>query len=211
MRYTHILGIDPSLTGTGVALVSLSGKEPKVERLLSIKSTPSASPYARIARYDAIVTKVMEALGGLTSPVIAASIEGYSFMARGSALSALPELGALLRYRLEQSHIPWCEFAPSSVKKFATGKGNAMKDLMLLNVQAKFGAMLTAGNFSLKDSNQGDALALAMMLVTYVQWKHFGMSLPKDYGEVIKKMDSDRFYQINQKVSAETFITQKLA
>ena len=57
-------------------------------------------------------------------------IEGYSFGSKGQGLFQIAENCGLLKYRLMENKIPYDTIVPSVVKKGATGKGNADKDMM---------------------------------------------------------------------------------
>ena len=56
-------------------------------------------------------------------------IEGYSYGSKGQAIFQIAENGGILKYRLQKKYE--CRtMAPSVIKKFATGKGNADKEMM---------------------------------------------------------------------------------
>lgn len=58
------------------------------------------------------------------------SIEGYSYNSISSSTIQIAENGGILRYYLNKNNISWTEYAPTEIKKFASGRGNAKKDLM---------------------------------------------------------------------------------
>ena len=57
-------------------------------------------------------------------------IEGYSYGSKGQGLFQIAENCGILKYRLEQDVLSYKSVVPSVVKKGATGKGNADKDMM---------------------------------------------------------------------------------
>ena len=57
-------------------------------------------------------------------------IEGYSFGSKGQAVFQIAENCGILKYRLQEMNIDYDTIVPSVVKKGATGKGNADKDMM---------------------------------------------------------------------------------
>jgi len=58
-------------------------------------------------------------------------IEGYSFGSKGQAVFQIAENAGILKYRLRNlSNFKYDTVVPSVVKKYATGKGNADKQLM---------------------------------------------------------------------------------
>lgn len=64
------------------------------------------------------------------------AIEGYSMGSTGAVFN-IAENTAVLKYRLFQEGINWIEVPPTSVKKHATGKGNADKLMMYENFVEK--------------------------------------------------------------------------
>ena len=58
------------------------------------------------------------------------NLEDYSFASKGKTFHIAENMG-LLKYKFYKSDIPYQLIAPSSVKKFATGKGNANKEMMI--------------------------------------------------------------------------------
>uniref|UniRef100_A0A6M3JK13 Holliday junction resolvase RuvC n=1 Tax=viral metagenome TaxID=1070528 RepID=A0A6M3JK13_9ZZZZ len=59
---------------------------------------------------------------------------------------------AIIQEHCEMHEIPYCGAPVGTVKKFATGKGNANKDAMVAAAQAKW------PDIDIKDDNQADAL-----------------------------------------------------
>jgi len=57
-------------------------------------------------------------------------IEGYSYGSKGQGLFQIAENCGILKYRLLENNLPYSTVVPSVVKKGATGKGNADKDMM---------------------------------------------------------------------------------
>ena len=57
-------------------------------------------------------------------------IEGYSYGSKGQALFQIAENCGILKYNLQERNISYDTVVPSVVKKGATGKGNADKDMM---------------------------------------------------------------------------------
>jgi len=57
-------------------------------------------------------------------------IEGYSFGSKGQAIFQIAENCGILKYRLMDRKIDYETIVPTQIKKFASGKGNADKQLM---------------------------------------------------------------------------------
>lgn len=140
MRY---LGLDQSLTGTGLCLLEADGtvvvletinpgKRRGAERLAFIRDTVSS--YLQQER------------------LVAAAFEGYSYGSTGKVFE-LGEIGGVLQVLLYDRSIPFSVVPPASLKKYATGNAHALKDVVIRAAQTT-GARPT-------DDNQADAFFLA--------------------------------------------------
>lgn len=150
MAVRTTIGVDPSLTGTGV--IVLQGGQ-IVERTV-IKSKPCGDrPRDELLRLVTIVSSVRDIIDKYTPEIIA--IEGLAFMARNtSSLVQLSGLNYLLRMAFADTK--FVVVTPSSLKKFVTGKGNVQKDLILLETFKRYGV-------SFEDNNECDAYGLAQI------------------------------------------------
>ncbi len=138
------LGIDQSLTGTGLCLLSDDGvplhletvdpgKRRGAERLLYVKS------------------RVVDLLG---RGVLFVSQEGYAYNSV-SRQHALGEIGGVLRLVVHENNVPSAVVPPALLKKFATGVPSADKDAMVRAAKEEGADVL--------DDNQADAFFLAMI------------------------------------------------
>lgn len=148
---TKVLGIDPSATATGLAALSPSpglingARRPIVGLAREFK--PKTIGLKRALQIsDHVVATVEEVQPDL------AVVEGYAF-SNQHTLATLVEIGTLIRLMLLRLGVPYLEPTASQVKKFATGNGNANKDLVLLNVYKRWGIEAPTNNVS-------DALAM---------------------------------------------------
>ena len=115
-----ILALDLSLTGTGWCLNGDGG----VLR-------------SRLRGWDRIA-EITQAMFAKTFGVDVVVIEGYAYGAKGQAVYQLAELGGIVRFWLYNHHLTTIEVNPTTLKMFATGKGNAGKPQMLLAAQHRF-------------------------------------------------------------------------
>lgn len=110
------IGIDLSLTATGI-------RGRYLDTVIKSKKTGPA-------RLDQIADKVLELVHGNKANI--AVIEGYSYGSFNGG-ERLGELGGVVRTELWRRDIQYVEVAPNSLKKYATGKGNASKDAVLVS------------------------------------------------------------------------------
>jgi len=94
-------------------------------------------------------------------------IEGYSFGSRGRAIYDIGELGGVIRLLCYDMHVPAIIVPPAVVKKFAVGKGNAPKVMM---VQAQNTTYHT--RFRVAENNEVDAMYLARIAMLFTDNKH---------------------------------------
>jgi crossover junction endodeoxyribonuclease RuvC len=153
------VGLDLSLTGTGVCVLTDSGHS-----LYTIKSKPSGNKHLdELLRLKDIVSGIEDILIDQEDDVDLVAIEGLAFMARNtSALVQLAGLNYLVRSLLHDMKKDFTLVAPSSLKKFATGKGNGTKDLVMLEIYKKYG-------ITVLDNNQGDAFILAQVARAFLK------------------------------------------
>ena len=81
-----------------------------------------------IQRFTQISDWALQIIKDTFNPIV--FIEGYSYGSKGQALFQIAENCGLLKYRLQEAKIPYEIIVPSVVKKGATGKGNADKEMM---------------------------------------------------------------------------------
>lgn len=123
---TEVVGIDPSLTSTGVAIRNetfvVQSKAKGMERLAEIR--------------DAVLSELIELQRCSDEPVVV-MVEGYAFAKRTSHAHAQGELGGVLRLSWHEHGFAFVEVPPTCRAKFATGKGNASKSESISSVSAR--------------------------------------------------------------------------
>ena len=118
----NVIGLDLSLTSTGIATAEGThllrpGKVRGVERLGFIERA---------------IRRMLVASYMTSSGATIVAIEGYSFGSQGRAVFNIGELGGVIRLMLYRDGIPFVEVSPATLKVYATGKGNASKDIVLV-------------------------------------------------------------------------------
>jgi len=117
----NLLGLDPSLTSTGVSVdddsgVAFHSYEEDVSRLIDIRNYVLGA--CRAHHIQCVV------------------MEGYSYGSRTRA-HALGELGGVLKVAFDEAWIPYVIVPPTSRAKFATGRGNAGKAEVISAVSSR--------------------------------------------------------------------------
>ena len=83
-----------------------------------------------IERFDYISNMITEDILGEYGIIDHVYLEGYSFGSSGSLIFNIAENTALLKYKLFKKQIPFTSIGIKTVKKYATGSGNANKQLL---------------------------------------------------------------------------------
>lgn len=142
------MGIDPS---TYTALVLLFEEPQGVEQVKKILvNHPDKKGYDRLQ----LIAKSVENIIEEWNPDVV-FIEGYAMNAKFNIIQMV-EIGTVIRRAIYARHLPCYEIAPTTLKKFITGKGNAKKPDMAAAVEAKYG-------FTNKSDDIIDAYAVAKM------------------------------------------------
>lgn len=140
----RFVGIDPS-TKTGFVVLDENG-EVLVEE--EIRATATKDP----ARMIGIARQVKAYL----QPNDKVVIEGFAYGAKGKAVDFQYGLGWLIRAMLHIEKFGYSDATPSQVKKFASNKGNAKKEDLVLPLYKKW-------NYEHHSDNVRDALIMAKM------------------------------------------------
>jgi crossover junction endodeoxyribonuclease RuvC len=155
-----IIGIDPSLRATGIAVVVRDSKDLEspglaVPFVIELSPPKSMKDPLDLMKWQAAKVKTYLADADLVL------MEGLSFGIKNSAsLFQLAGLHYFLRLVIRTVTLADPVIvAPTQLKKFVCGKGNVKKDLMLLNVYKRWG-------FEAKTDNEADALGLAYIGAT---------------------------------------------
>jgi|SRR5690554_1256851 len=139
------VGLDLSLVSTGVAAVVPAGTWTTVVRV------PTELP--TMDRLRQIRQRVMDLARGADLVVV----EGLALHSQTGQHLTRAGLWHLVMERVDAAGIPWAQVPPASLKRYATGRGNAPKDQVLAAVLARFGVTTARGH------DEADALILAAM------------------------------------------------
>lgn len=152
----RILGIDQSLTHTGVVVLN-DGK---------IIFTEAIEPDARgVVRLIMIRDRIKCLLENYKPNLVI--LEGMSFGSVGRIVDIAELFGVLkeniYEHCIENTTCKLTLIPPKTVKKFITGSGNANKALVLLKIYKNY-------KVEFDDDNIADAFALAMFMNAYFDW-----------------------------------------
>lgn len=158
------IGIDPSLTGTGVCVLYIGENTPRYVTTVLTKGLTGVERLIKIR--DAVLTILTNT--SLKATIVNVCIEGYGFGCRGNSIFNLGELGGILRVLLYEEGYGYINVPPTSLKKFITKSGNAKKEVMLEQVFRRWGV----GSEVLRDDDQVDAFSLAKFGEVYHRWRN---------------------------------------
>lgn len=143
-----VLGVDPSLTSSGLAFV---GEQVRLTRIRTRKTRPGLNEKLDRIRYQ--LGAVVTASHGAELVMI----EGLSLASIGTATRDLAGLWWLLINEIGRLGVPIGLVPPSCLKKWTTGNGNANKALMRQCIAVRWPKARPGS------SDEADALALASM------------------------------------------------
>ena len=171
------VGLDLSLTATGFCL-----KRGTELQMQTVKTTPKTAPND-LERLRHIRQRLMDLVPMDTAMVC---VEDFFVPHRASQINAAKGLimvGTLVRVALLERGLPFYVISPGQLKKYATGKGNGPKGIVIREIYKRWGV-------DAKDDNQADACVLAHMAEAIHRQPDF--ELHKYQDDVVKKVMEDR-------------------
>lgn len=153
-----IVAIDPSLSNTAVIV----GDADRY-RLGTFGSKHSGSDVtARISRFEDLVARIMGFIER-DAEIDAVYLEGYSYGSNDNGARSLAEFGGVLRWNLIDVSKCIIEVPPTTLKKFATGKGNSRKEIVASHLTKRYGV-------TFDNSDSYDAFALYRLGMCVQGW-----------------------------------------
>lgn len=137
----QVIGLDLSLTETGIA--TTAGQT-------TIKTSPDTRLEDRLLTIRDSIYRTISDAG--SNPLVV--IENY--VTRSPAASILGMVHGVIRVHLHEHHIPYVLIPPASLKRYATGKGNATKPDIRV-------AILQRYSQDIRNDNACDAFVLRAM------------------------------------------------
>ncbi len=172
-----VIGVDPSLSSTGIVVLTSDGRQ--TLHCCAVQPDRRLRPPER---WFLIASAMLQAADEYGAGLL--TIEGYGYASASGV--ALGELGGVLRYEAYRHGLRCLEVAPVLVKKWATGKGNAPKEQIMLAVYKRYGM-----EFGTDD--ECDAFVLAQIGAAFVAVEMDSRQLdnyPRHQQEVLQKLRS---------------------
>lgn len=166
----RVLGIDSSLTATGLCRVDIRENDDgpvmkyRVDEIaVCTVSAPKPSPKDKSKR--AMARRVNVLLDGIEAAlegVDLVALEELAYGAKGESAWVLPWIWGEIIRLCERHNIALVIVNVSTVKKYATGKGNADKDTVLLATTRRYTDVVLTNN------NEADAMVIAAIGCRYL-------------------------------------------
>lgn len=141
-----VMGIDPSLTNTGIAVMRGG-----LCRLFSIGWGAEVGSVHRLAKFREEVNGILARYRPK-----AVALEGYSFASKFSRSHSLGELGGVLKLCLMDAKVPMIICPPTTLKQYVRGVGKGTKADVIKDAKKRWG-------FRSSQNDEIDAGALAFV------------------------------------------------
>lgn len=170
-----VIGLDLSLTGTGVAIIHSAALPSASVFTISSTGRRDATLMERQKRLFTLADDILTAVG---RPELVVA-EGPAIMAKGGSNWDRAGLWWMVLSPIIEVGIPVAIAAPTTLKKFAAGKGNADKAAVAVGVSRLW------PDVNPSNDNEFDALALAT-----IGAQHLGLDVPSraHHAETITKV-----------------------
>jgi crossover junction endodeoxyribonuclease RuvC len=153
----RVIGIDLSLTGTGMS----DGATTWLIRSAGKKDDDLTTRWVRLRKV------AREVCDRIPADVSLVAIEAPAFSRTNGHMHDRSGLWWLVVSALHAAAVPVVEITPSSVKKYATGRGNADKGAMVDSAARRYPDVETGAN-----DNRVDALFIAAMALDHLTGLH---------------------------------------
>lgn len=182
IRPLRAVALDLSLTATGIAVTHDQVGEPRLAcRTISPRRRPTANiiDHARLHETFQAVAAALACKPDLVVVEFLPAVTGT-----GGAPLRLAELhGALKHWMWSKGH-RYVDVAPQHVKTYATGQGNAKKELVRAEVTARYGDLLHIGT-----NDEADAVGLLTLALDAYGQPLAGREVPAGNRAAVGKVD----------------------
>ena len=172
----RVIGLDLSIAATGVA----DNYDGTIHTATVItKPARGPEPAATRDRLRRIITEIDGVLRANPRPPVLVAVEGPSFGSKGNALHQIAGLWWLVMDALIAAGHPVVVVPPSTLKAYATGRGNADKPDMRV-------ALLQRTGIDQRDNNQVDAHFLVLAALDHLGYPL--VDIPKNQRAALDKV-----------------------
>lgn len=154
----HAVGLDLSLTSSGIAAVNLDDPTAMFTTRVRSRGSKKDTIADHVARLDRLAGQIGELVRGCDPAIVVVETAYFSTENDSSAHRRAGLWWAVAR-EVDRS-VPIVEVAPSQLKKWFTGRGDATKKQMVGTVVNKWGADVLDGE---TNDDRADALAAACL------------------------------------------------
>jgi crossover junction endodeoxyribonuclease RuvC len=154
-----VVGLDLSLTATGVAVLDTDGVETGVVKTTGRKTD---SAFQVVKRLQNIAGDVFRIAGDPFGDDCLAVIESPGYASQTGSVHERAGLWWKVAGQCVHRGIPVATVTPAALKVYATGKGNATKDVVLASVIKRYSWV------DITDNNVADAVVLMAMGARYL-------------------------------------------
>lgn len=190
----RILGIDTSLTATGLARIDIAenddGPLPKYS-ITDIATATVRAPNpgsdkrktATVRRVDKLMEQIEDAITCPDDPLVPTliGIESLAYGAKGNAVWVLPLIWGRTLGLANKYGVPVIEVGTGQIKKYAAGNGNADKSTVMLAVNKRWPAA------DVRNDNESDAMTAAAIACHFLDYPIVG-EVFKYHQEVMAKV-----------------------
>jgi crossover junction endodeoxyribonuclease RuvC len=149
MRTIYYMGLDLSLTGSGIVVMD--------ESAIVVHAETLKNKLMGMERLEFLRDAVNKACSYYCPDLIC--LEGYAMGSHSGQAFSIGELGGVIKLYLHERNFPYHLVPPTRLKKYITGRGIGEKDQMMLAVYKNFG-------YEPKDNNIADAFGLCHIAMT---------------------------------------------
>ncbi len=166
-----VVGLDLSLTGTGVACAGGTR---------TIKSNAKLDTEPRVHKIIEELFSAIDEMSNKSGSLFV--IEGLAFASKTGSVAERAFLHHEVRYQLWQQGKRFAVVPPTTLKGFVSGKGNSDKDTMVICVTKLW------PEFGASNNNESDAVGLYQMGVTHAMGKPLGTDIPQSQKKFMEKV-----------------------
>lgn len=149
----RIIGIDPSLTATGIAIIDTNHPDHIRIHTETIRSTKTGNTIThRLTRFGTVADTLLDTM---PTSLDLAIIEGPAYAAHGAGTWDRAGMWWNIARILHRLDIPTVEVPPATRCQYATGRGNADKDVVMISAVRRYPTA------DITNNNEADAVILA--------------------------------------------------